>query len=69
MHAFGGFGFLAARSIKNTPQTGCFLLAGVVSCGSNPLFDDFNLLAANLEKLGFIYSRGQVIIIPPMEDQ
>jgi hypothetical protein len=43
-------------------------LAGVVSVTGNPLLDDFLLLARKLEKLGFVYNNGQVIIIPPSGD-
>lgn len=38
-------------------------MAGTISSSSNPLFDDFTLLAWKLEKLGFIYQQGQVILL------
>lgn len=38
-------------------------MAGGESHASNPLVADFVLLAHKLEKLGFTYSRGNIIVI------
>jgi hypothetical protein len=39
------------------------LLAGVAVRGSNPLLEDFVLVARKLERLGFVYGRGSVFIL------
>ncbi len=42
-------------------------LAGSESDGWHPLVEDFILIARKLEKLGFIHSKGEVVIIDPDE--
>jgi hypothetical protein len=40
-------------------------MAGCESLAWHPLVEDFILVARKLEKLGFIYNRGKVVIIEP----
>jgi len=42
-------------------------LAGSTSRVGNPLLTDFLMVGQKLEKLGFIYDRGNVIIVEPEE--
>jgi hypothetical protein len=56
----------------NAPQNGAFLplllnLAGDESDGWHPLVEDFIVLGKKLEKLGFVYHKGEVIVIEPTE--
>jgi hypothetical protein len=56
----------------NAPQNGAFLpllskLAGSESLNWHPLIADFILVGRKLEKLGFIYSGGKVIVLENME--
>lgn len=44
-------------------------MAGTASITSNPIIEDFNLLAHNLEQLGFVLNHGKVLVIPPLEDE
>lgn len=41
----------------------------MVSSGSNSLFDNFIKLAQELEELGFVHSKGQVIILDTLGRQ
>jgi hypothetical protein len=43
----------------------CLCLAGRKSLSWHPLVSDFLIIAKKLEKLGFIYHRGGVLIIEP----
>jgi hypothetical protein len=54
----------------NAPTFGAFLpllktLAGDESLNWHPVISDFILVARKLEKLGFVYGKGGVIIIEP----
>jgi len=42
-------------------------LAGDESLNWHPLVEDFILLGRKLEKLGFVYSKGRVIVLEPQE--
>ena len=44
-------------------------LAGSTSRVGNPLFNDFLLVGWKLDKLGFIYNRGNVLILESQEYQ
>ena len=62
--------------VKTKPKTffyrskiGNNILAGRKSHASNPLFRDFILIARKLEKFGFIYHRGSVIIVDSSNKQ
>jgi hypothetical protein len=43
------------------------ILAGDESDGWHPLLEDFIFVARKLEKLGFVYHRGNVIVTEPEE--
>ncbi len=46
-----------------------FILAGYTSNAVNPLLTDFVLVGRKLEKLRFIYSKGNVIVLDPEDAQ
>ena len=44
-------------------------MAGGKSSAGNPLFADFISVAQQLEKLGFTFHRGNVLLLEPLEEQ
>ena len=44
------------------------ILAGCESGGWHPLVEDFILVARKLEQLGFIYNKGNVIVMDQYEE-
>lgn len=44
-------------------------MAGGKSGAGNPLFTDFISVAQRLEKLGFTFHRGNVLLLEPLEEQ
>lgn len=50
-------------------NAGGFSMAGSTGHAGNPLLADFLLIGRKLEKLGFVYHRGGVILIEPSDGQ